>query len=176
MKNSSNSAKKFAGCLLSLCGRREGSVTIEVALSLTVFFVVLLGLTDFGLAYSRQMEMDNAVRAGSQFALARRPSLGPGASSQVALTSLQTLRQAVLNSATFLPADPGSPALDVVAFCQCPDATPVTCAASGGGGLPCANRQTFVRFSMTLPYNLLFPYPAFGSSVTLQAANTVRLN
>lgn len=174
-----NITKRSVGIanILRRFGReRKGSITVEVALSMTIFISVLLGMTDFGLAYSRQMEMENAVRAGSQFALARRPSLGPAASSQTALTSLQTLRQAVLNSATFLPSDPGSPELDVIAFCQCPDSTPVTCAASGGGALPCANRQTFVSFSMALPFDLLFPYPGVGSSVTLQAAHIVRLN
>lgn len=168
--------KLIATFLRTLAKERKGTVTVEVAMTMTVFSVLLLGMVDFGLAYSRQMEMSNAVRAGAQYALVRPPSLASNADSISGITSLNDVRNAALNAAHFLDADPGVTALTASALCYCPDGSAVACAAASGGGLPCADRETYIEVDMTLPYELLFVYPGVGNSLTLNASNTIRLN
>lgn len=156
----------------SLARARRGTVTVEVAMTMTVFSALLLGMVDFGLAYSRQMEMTNAVRAGAQYALVRPPSLAANADSIAGITSLTDVRNAALNAAYFLDADPGATALTASALCYCPDGTATACTSSGS----CTDRETYIEVNLTLPYELLFVYPGVGTSITLSARNTIRLN
>ncbi len=166
----------FLRGVASLARERRGTVSVEVAMTMTVFSVLLIGMVDFGLAYSRQMEMSNAVRAGTQYALVRPPSLAANAGSIPGITSLDDIRNATLTAAYFLKADPGSTALTASALCYCPDGSSVDCAAASGGALPCSDRETYIEVDLTLPYDLLFAYPGVGKSITLNASNTIRLN
>ena len=61
-------------------GRSErGGMLVETAMGVSFLIALMIGVTDFGLAYARQMAMSNAVRSGSQLALVRHPSLDPSA-------------------------------------------------------------------------------------------------
>ena len=155
---------------------RDGSITIEFALVASVLSVLVVGVVNMGLAYSEQMSISNAVRAGSQFALVRHPSLDPGAGAQQAIVSMQDIRDAVVQSADFLVSDPGSPDLDVCVFYECPGLAPTPCTATPGSTPGCTEWQTFVTISVNHLYQFLIPFPGFGSSIPLAATHTVRLN
>lgn len=155
---------------------RKGAITIEFALALPVLTILVVGIINMGLAYTEQMNVSNAVRAGSQFALVRHPSLDPNANTQQALVSIQDIRDAVVESAGFLAADPGSPDLTVCVFYQCPSAPPTTCTTSPSTAPSCTDWETFVEISLTHLYQFLIPFPGFNTGITLSAGHTIRLN
>lgn len=154
----------------------DGSIPVEVGISCAVLLTMMLGVVDFGLAYSRQMAVANAVRAGAQFALVRHPALGPGADQSEALTSMQTIRNAVVDAAPFLDGDPGAEALAVGLACECSDGTAFSCPAGELVVPPCADWQASIVISLSVPHQLLASYPVVGDQVTVSAANRVRLN
>jgi hypothetical protein len=157
-------------------GDIKGVVSVETAIIGSVLSVMALGIVDFSMAYSRQSQMANAVRAGVQFALVRRPSIGPSAETQESIISLQTIREAVIDSANFLESDPGTQDLSASVFCQCPDTQPVTCVSEPSVPLPCAQRRTFLQISLKQNYTPLFNYPLIPAEIPLEASNSIRLN
>lgn len=161
---------------LSLLKDRRGIVSVETAVIASVLSGLAIGVVDFSLAFSRQSEMSNAVRAGVQFALVRRPSIGPSADEQESIISLQTIRQAVINSSGFLDSDPGTEKLDASVFCQCPNAQPVTCVSDPGVALACTDRRTFLQITLKNDYEPIFNYPLLPEKFELEASNSVRLN
>jgi len=155
----------------------RGEATIETALLILALSMMIVGVLDFSMAFARKSEMSNAVRAGVQFALARRPSIGPSATTTDTIISLQNIRDAVVTSANFLTSDPGSPDLQVNLFCQCPDTTPVTCAPDPGVTLPCPVRETYMRITLHSVYNPIFHYPGIiDAALNLESTGSVRLN
>jgi hypothetical protein len=154
---------------------RRGGMLVETAMGVAFLVTLTVSVADFGLAYARQMAMSNAVRAGSQLALVRHPSLDPSADQTGALTSIGEIRQAVLNTATFLDSDPGEDALSVTLICACPDMTTINCFPESGVTPPCAERRTYVEVALQLEYALALPYPVVGENLTLRASNSVRL-
>jgi len=154
----------------------RGVISIETAVMASVLSVVALGVFDFSMAYSRQSELSNAVRAGVQFALVRRPSIGPSADEQASIISLQTIREAVINSASYLDGDPGADKLTASVFCQCPDAQTVTCVSEPDVPLSCSPRRTFLQITLRSDYTPIFNYPLVPDTIPLEASNSIRLN
>src|SRR3546814_20412127 len=103
---------------------QRGSVTVEGALVAVLLGVLLLGVIDFGLAFRRQSELANAVRAGTQFALVRRPQQG----------NVDPIRDAVYQTAPFVAGTAGT-GLEVEFYCECPAGTASQCSAPGGVAL-----------------------------------------
>lgn len=155
---------------------RRGVLTFELAMVVSALSLISIGIIDLSLAFSRKAEMTNVVRAGTQFALVRKPSLGISATEQQELMSLAEIREAVVQSASFLETDPGSPELDITVFCECPDTTPVTCAADPGVPLPCQDRITLLNITLNNTYTPIMPYPGLPDSYDLTAIGTIRLN
>ena len=165
----------FRALLPSLNDRR-GVISVETAIIGSVISILALGIVDFSLAYSRKSEMSNAVRASVQFALVRRPSIGPSAAAQESIISLQTIREAVIDSADFLTSDPGVEHLNASIFCQCPDGQSVTCVSEPGVPLACTQRRTFLQITLRNNYTPIFDYPLIPETIGLEAINSVRLN
>ena len=155
---------------------RNGVLTFELAMIVSALALISVGIIDLSLAFSRKAQMANAVRAGTQFALVRRPSLGPEATEEDALLSLAELRNVVVQSANFLETDPGSPDLDITVFCECPDATPVVCMADPGVALPCQDSVTLLSITLNQDYTPIMDFPGLPDSFALQTTNSVRLN
>lgn len=168
--------QKFAPFVHRLQRNEAGAVTIEFAFAASMLIVLVVGIINMGLAYSEQMSISNSVRAGSQFALVRHPSLDPGAGSQQAIVSMQDIRDSVVQSADFLATDPGAPDLTVCVFYECPGNPPTTCTTVPGSAPACTEWQTFVTISLSRLYAFMIPFPGFGSGITLSAAHTIRLN
>ena len=145
----------------------RGSITVEGALVATVLASLLLGVIDFGLAFRRQAQLENAVRAGTQYAMVRRPQQG----------DTDPIRSAVFETAPFAEGTPGT-ALDVDFYCECPDGRPSQCSAAGGVAL-CSGgeeRHSFVRVRLSETFDLMFAYPGVGTDISLVAEGAVRLN
>ena len=149
----------------ALC--RRGSVTVEGAFVATILGVMLLGVIDFGLAFRRQSELANAVRAGTQYAMVRRPQQG----------DVDPIRDAVYQTAPFAEGTVGT-SLAVEFYCECPDGSPSQCSAAGGVAL-CSGgveRHAFLRVQLSESYDLMLVYPGVGTDIPLSAEATVRLN
>lgn len=153
----------------------DGVIMAEVAIGSTIMVALIVAVADFGLAYTRQLEMMNATRAGTQLALVRHPSLNPSADEEEALTSVGEIRQAVLTAASFLKSDPGQDALQVWLSCTCDDGTPIQCVPETGMSQPCSETRTYANVKLDLAYEFMLPYPGIGESVQLVAENSIRL-
>jgi hypothetical protein len=132
-----------------------------------ILFVLLLGVLDFGLAFRRHSELENAVRAGTQYAMVRRPQQG----------DTEPIRDAVYQTAPFSEGTPGT-GLEVEFYCECPDGAASQCSAPGGVAL-CSGgveRHSFVRVRLSQTYELMLAYPGVGTDVDLAAEGSVRLN
>lgn len=156
-----------------LAGDRRGNVLIETAMVAGMLGLLAIGAIDFGMAYVRQSEIENAVRAGVQFGLARHPSMGEVVDGVV---TPQKVRERIWQAANFLNADPGDPPLTVEFSCQCPDGTAVACTSTAVSTLSCSDRRTYLRIALEQEYEMIFAYPGLGSSMSLAAENSVRLN
>ena len=155
---------------------RRGVLTFELAMIVSFLSLLSIAIIDLSLAFSRKAEMTNVVRAGTQFALVRKPSLGPSATEQEEILSIAEVREAVVASASFLETDPGSPELDVTIICECPDTTPVSCAADPGVPLPCQDRITLLNITLNNSYTPIMPYPGLPDTFDLAVGGTIRLN
>lgn len=150
---------------------RRGSVLIETALVIGMLGFLAIGAVDFGAAWVRKGEIDNAIRAGMQFALARHPST---VDIMEGVVSIADVRQRIVDAADFIDTDPGAPALQVAFLCECPDGTSEMCSSAPGcaGGL----RRTFVRATVRHEYDMIFAWPGLGRQMTLRGEGFVRLN
>lgn len=153
----------------------RGAILAEVALGSIVLIALFMAVLDFGLAYSRQLEMMNAARAGTQLALVRHPSLDPSADEEEALTSIGEIREAVITASPFLQQDPGDEALQVWLNCTCPDGQAIACVPPSGMSQPCSPTRTYANVQLDLPYEFMIPYPGIGSQVQLVVDNSIRL-
>ena len=153
----------------------DGSVVVEFAFYAIILSLMVIGVIDFGLAYAREMSMTNAVRAGTQFALARHPVVGPSADQSDALISVQQIRDAVVAATPYLSSDPGSPDLTVDVICDCDDGSQVTCQSAQATPGSCNVEAVFVEVQLTLPYTLTLTFPGMGNQLTLSTEHVIRI-
>lgn len=158
--------------LRRLLRNRDGNVLVETALVVTFLALLGIGAFDFGMAFIRQSQLDNAVRAGTQLGLVRHPSMQQVIDGAV---TTQDIRDAVVTSASFLSADPGQD-LTVAFSCECPDGTSVQCTSSAVQSLPCSDRRTYLTVTLDHQYDMLFPYPGLPAGLQLRAQSAMRLN
>jgi hypothetical protein len=112
-----------------------------------------------GWVFYQKMQVENAAQAGVQYAMAHGWNSTAIQNAVTAATSLSSL--------TASPAPSQS--------CGCPAGEAVTAAACGS---TCAGGQsvgTYVTVSAQVVYRTLVPYPAIGSSLTLSAQSTARI-
>lgn len=140
---------------------QAGTAAIEFALAAPLLLGLLTLIVDLGFAYSQQMQVQQAVQAGAQYA-----TLHPWNS-----TSISAIATTVA-SATQLSALTASPA--PMHICGCPDGSQVTAATCDS---PCADGESagyYVIVSARLAYSPIVPYSLLGNSVILSAQATVR--
>jgi Flp pilus assembly protein TadG len=144
--------------LARLLGARDGNAAVEFSLAAPVLTIMLVPMVDIGMGVYQQMQVQDAAQAGAQYAMAH----GWNSSSiQSAVTSATAL------SVSATPAPSKS--------CGCPDGSSVSAATCGS---TCSDGQpagSYVTVSAQATYTPLLPYPAMGSSVTLSAQATARI-
>lgn len=146
----------------------RGAVMVETALIATVLGTIGLGVLDFGLAFTRNMQLANAARAGMQYALVRRP----------VDEDYSAIVNAVNTAAPSLTADSGRQ-VNTTLYCECPDGTASDCVGEGGEDLTCDDgnmRAAYLDISITETHTLLFSYPGIDDTLTLSQTATLRLN
>ena len=154
MRGSNRALRRIAGLL----GAREGNAAVEFSIAAPVLAIVFVPLIDIGMAVYQQMQVQDAAQAGTQYAMAH----GWNSSSiQSAITSATGL------SVSASPSPSKS--------CGCPDGSAVSAATCGSN---CPDGQpagTYVTVSAQATYTPLLPYPVMGTSVTLAATATARI-
>ena len=144
-----------------LWAARDGVSAIEFAFVAGILSILLLGVCDFGLGFWQQMQVANAARAGTEFAVKN----GYDA------TNIQT----AVTNATNLAGIQASPAPS--SSCGCPDVTTgVTAATCGSTCADGSTAGTYVTVNAQISYRTLFAWPGLSNPMTLASTATVRLN
>lgn len=138
----------------------EGAVLIEFAIVIGLFFLLVFGMVDFGLAINTKTQMTNAGREGARLGTV---NLDPTAVENRIREVADNLDQAILT---------------VTIECQEPDDTPCT-----GPGFPAGdirNGETGDSIVVTLDYqyNMITPLPGFIDSdnkIDLKSVTEMRI-
>ena len=153
---------------------QKATAAIEFGLIGSFLSVLTIGLVDFGIGYWEQMEVGNAVRAGTEYVIANASSL--------VTTWNATAIETAVTSATSLSGISASPTPSQ--SCGCPTASggisttgvnqnyPTCGGACTGGGTAGA----YVTVNAQVSYSTLLTYPAISNPTTLSATMTVRYN
>ncbi len=149
---------RAAVCRLRRC--RRGSSSVELALVLPFLALLVVAMIDYGTVINYKMQLANAVRAGTQYTMVRKP----------VQQDLTEIRQAVLDTAP--PDETGTRALATNFFCECPDGTPIPCEDECGVG----ERGSYVSIVLTQKYPLILSYPGIDNPVSLSSEAVIRLN
>ena len=137
----------------------EGNAVMEFGLVAPMLGAILVPLIDVGIGFYQSMQVQDAAQAGAQYAMAHG-------------WNRSAIQNAVTN-ATTLPTVNASP--QPTRSCGCPGGATVvsaTCGSSCSDGKPAG---TYVTVSAQAVYKTLVSYPALGSSVTLSAQSTARI-
>jgi Flp pilus assembly protein TadG len=164
MISASRISRFFFDCRISLgrlLSRDEdaGVAAIEFAAVVSMLTLFTICVTDLALGFYRQMQLNNAVQAGAQYAA----SHGFSASS---ITS-------AVSSATSFPNIQVSPAPRN--YCGCPTTTGITtavCSSNCPDGTPAGK---YVSISAQGNYRTLLTYPFVPESYDLSALAQVRI-
>jgi len=137
---------------------REGTAAIEFSVAAPVLVIIFIPLIDIGMAVYQQMQVQDAAQAGAQYAMAHGWN-----------------NSGILSAVTNATALPVSASSSPAKSCGCPDGSSVSSAACGSTCPDGQTAGTYVTVSAQATYAPLLPYPAMGSSVTLSAQTTARI-
>ena len=139
----------------------NGTAAIEFGAVAGFLCLLLLGLIDFGMGYWKQMQVNNAARAGGEYAIFNgwnQSGITAAAGSATGLSSI-----------TVTPAPTRT--------CGCPSVsagiTTATCGSSCTGG---GTAGEYVTVNAQASYSTVFTYPGIANPLTLTASMTVRIN
>lgn len=155
--------------LRRLLGAKSGIAAVELAMIAPVLGVVIIGVVDYGRVYSRTTTLANAARAGTQYAMIRRPVQGD-------LTDITTAATDALPPDYSL-ADPGS-SLAVERLCECPPVGSGLVACATPADVPdCSpdDASIYVRITVTERFATLFDYKVIPPTVDLSEQSIMRL-
>lgn len=138
----------------------EGAVLIEFALVIGLFFLLVFGMVDFGLAINTKTQMTNAGREGARLGTVNLDAV-----------SIETKVREVAGGL-----DPAI--LVVTVTCENPDDTPCDGPGFPLGDLGNAEAGDSVVVTLDYQYNLITPLPGFIDSdnkIDLQSVTEMRV-
>lgn len=138
----------------------DGMIFVEAGLVMSLLILFLILVYDVGNLFVRQMQITNALRAGTQYALVRKPVAG----------DVSQISNAVRNAA---PDYTTPPTVNSTVYCLCADGTQVSCTSVCADG---SDREAFVTVTYQESYKMFLKYPGMGQNITLGGEATVRLN
>ncbi len=116
-----------------LAKSERGVSAIEFGMLMSVLLLFVIGLSDFGIAVFRRMELESAVRSGAQFAIYDREDTDSIKDAVVAATNLGLTTSDVTTTE----------------FCECPDETTATCGDTG----PCTPSVNYYFMTITAQHS-----------------------
>jgi len=154
--------RRWARRAASLVRAEHGNSAIEFALATPILVALLVPVADLGMAFSEQIQVQQAAQAGAQYA-----TLHPWNSSSVTDISHAVLAATTLSTISASPAPSQT--------CGCPSGSAIataTCSSTCSDGQPAGY---YVLVNAQAPYTPQLPYSVLGSSVTLSSQSTVRI-
>jgi Flp pilus assembly protein TadG len=142
----------------------KGTAAIEFGVIAGFLCFLLLGLIDLGMGYWERMQVNNAARAGGEYAIINGwdPS-----GTETGITTAVT-------SATGLGSITATPAPTKTYGCASVSAG-ITTAASGASCAGGGTAGTYVTVNAQASYSTVFTYPGIANPLTLTASTTIRL-
>lgn len=140
-------------------GDQRGVAAVEFAILIPLLSLMVVSVTDIGLALYRKMQVENAAQAGAQYAIARGFDTNGIANAVASATS-----------ATNITASPPP-----VQFCGCPSSagvSTVTCGTVCTGG---TQAGTYTTVSARATYYTIIDYQIVAATYTYTAQSTTRL-
>ena len=154
-----NMLRRSGRRLAFLMRAERGNAAIEFALATPILIGLLEPVADLGIAFSQQLQVQQAAQAGAQYALLH------GYNSS-AISNAVT-------AATALPSVSASPA--PTQGCGCPTGTTISTVACAS---VCPNGETagtYVFVNAQYAYTSVMPYSVLGTGTTLTAQASVRI-
>jgi hypothetical protein len=143
--------------------RETGSAFVELALTLPVFVLLLIGAAEFARFAYVGIEVSNAARAGVAYAAQSRVT---------ASDNDPIIRTAIINAAL----RDGSDVTELTAapnhFCRCSDGSSSTCLPTDCSG---SRIIEYVQVNTSATVNSLFNYPGLPGSLTLHGQAIMRV-
>jgi Flp pilus assembly protein TadG len=136
-----------------------GAAAIEFAFMIPLLSLMVVSVSDIGLAVYRKMQVENAAQAGAQYAIVHGFDT----------SSISSAVTSATNS-TAITASP-SP----VQFCGCPTSTGISSASCGTVCTGGAQAGTYARVSAQATYYTLINYQIVAATYTYNAQSTARL-
>jgi len=140
-------------------GDTSGAAAIEFGFMIPLLSLMVVSVTDIGLAVYRKMQVEEAAQAGVQYAIARGFDTSGISSAVTSATNSTTV--------TASPAP--------VQFCGCPTSggvSSVSCGTVCTGG---AQAGTYATVSAQATYSTLINYQIVAATYTYNAQSTARL-
>lgn len=137
----------------------RGVAAIEFGIMIPLLSLMVVSVTDIGLAVYRKMQVENAAQAGAQYAIARGFDTAGITNAVTSATNSTAI--------TALP--------EPVQFCGCPTSagvSPVSCGTVCVGG---AQAGTYAKVSAQATYYTLFDYQIVAATYTYNVQSTARL-
>lgn len=135
-----------------------GQALVEVALTMPLFILLLIGAVEFGRVAYAAVEINNAARAGVQY----------GAQSHVTASDNAGMRQAAINDAPNVMGLTATP----THFCSCADGSASTCLATDCSG---SRLIEHVQVNTSAVVDPLFHYPQLPPIFTLHGQAVMRV-
>ena len=143
------------------CAVRDtsGAAAIEFGIMIPLLSLMVVSVTDIGLAVYRKMQVENAAQAGAQYAIARGFDT----------TGISNAVTGATNSSV-ISASPAP-----IQFCGCPTSTGLSAMSCGAVCSSGAVAGTYATVSAQATYQTLFNYQIVANSYTFNAQSTTRL-
>lgn len=142
--------------LRSMIKCRRGAIAVEFALIAPILAAMTIGLFEYFGATKQAMQLENAARAGAQYAMSY-PTDGPG------------IQQAILGSG-YVSSDGLS--ITVNQICECPDGTSVSCTGTCTSG---ALSNVYMQVSLSQPAQSILVASGVMSDYTVNGSAIMRV-
>ncbi len=157
--------------------RDDGASAVEFALILPMALLILFGIINFGIIFSQQLTINNAVREGARRAVVADPA---------APRSCDQIIASVRNELSGLALDPANVQIKVTqngwsySAADCGSAFVTTTFGSKGANIPCTNSYSATDHSGSLVVEALYDsnipvsFPPFPTSLSLTSKAVYR--
>lgn len=125
-----------------------GHAMLELALMAPVLLLMLFGTADFARVFYAAIEVTNAAYAGAIYGA---QTVGTAGKSSAMVTAAK-------NDASDL--NPSSLTVTATKFCECPDASAVSCSGTCAGS---GKLRVYVQVAATYPFKTLVKYPGINA-------------
>jgi Flp pilus assembly protein TadG len=142
-------------------GRRtDGNIAVDLAFIVPVILGLIIAALDFGQAFQEKLRLENAARAGAQYALLL------GYKKQDTASVIQKARDDANDTTSALT-------INANYYCSCLDGSSTDCAT---GTCPVGEvPMRYIHVDVRNTYTMIFDYPGFPASIDLTGDADMRV-